>query len=112
MRWRDPEAARLDASLARLAVPAFLALVAEPLFLIADSAIVGHLGTRQLAGLGVAAAGGYASYRLIERPLLELGRTLVTDQRLRANVFVGSSSGAETAGFVRPWPTRGNLPLR
>lgn len=40
----------------RLAVPAFLALVAEPLFLLADSAIVGHLGTLQLAGLGVAGA--------------------------------------------------------
>jgi putative MATE family efflux protein len=37
-----------------LAVPAFGALVAEPLFLLADSAIVGHLGTPQLAGLGVA----------------------------------------------------------
>jgi putative MATE family efflux protein len=40
----------------RLAVPAFLALVAEPLFLLADSAIVGHLGTPQLAALGVAAS--------------------------------------------------------
>lgn len=37
-------------------MPAFGALVAEPLFVMADSAIVGHLGTRQLAGLGVAAA--------------------------------------------------------
>jgi len=40
----------------RLAVPAFLALVAEPLFLLADAAIVGHLGTPQLAGLGVASS--------------------------------------------------------
>ncbi len=39
-----------------LAVPAFGALVAEPLFVMADSAIVGHLGTAQLAGLGVASA--------------------------------------------------------
>ncbi len=38
----------------RLALPAFLALVAEPLFLLTDSAIVGHLGTPQLAGLGLA----------------------------------------------------------
>ncbi|MFT3969979.1 MAG: MATE family efflux transporter [Micropruina sp.] len=37
-----------------LAVPAFFALVAEPLFLLVDAAIVGHLGTPQLAGLGVA----------------------------------------------------------
>jgi putative MATE family efflux protein len=39
-----------------LAVPAFGSLVAEPLFLMADTAIVGHLGTAQLAGLGVASA--------------------------------------------------------
>ncbi len=37
-----------------MAIPAFLALVAEPLFLLADSAVVGHLGTTELAGLGVA----------------------------------------------------------
>lgn len=37
-------------------MPAFGALVAEPLFLMADTAIVGHLGTAQLAGLGVASA--------------------------------------------------------
>src|SRR5689334_16216729 len=45
-----------DREIVRLAVPAFLALVAEPLFLLADSAIVGRLGTTQLAGLGVAGA--------------------------------------------------------
>lgn len=39
-----------------LAVPAFFALVAEPLFLLTDTAIVGHLGTAALAGLGVASA--------------------------------------------------------
>src|SRR5438105_13297707 len=44
-----------DREILRLAVPAFGALVAEPLFLLADSAIIGHLGTPQLAGLGVAA---------------------------------------------------------
>ncbi|MEU9133634.1 MATE family efflux transporter [Kitasatospora sp. NPDC048540] len=45
-----------DREILTLAVPAFGALVAEPLFLLADSAIVGHLGTAQLAGLGVASA--------------------------------------------------------
>jgi putative MATE family efflux protein len=44
-----------DREILRLALPAFLALVAEPLFLLADAAIVGHLGTAELAGLGVAA---------------------------------------------------------
>ena len=45
-----------DREILRLAVPAFLALVAEPLFLLSDAAIVGHLGTAELAGLGIAAA--------------------------------------------------------
>ena len=45
----------IDREILRLAVPAFLALVAEPLFLVSDAAIVGHLGTPELAGLGVAA---------------------------------------------------------
>jgi putative MATE family efflux protein len=40
----------------RLAVPAFVTLVAEPVFLLADSVVVGHLGNVQLAALGVAAA--------------------------------------------------------
>ena len=47
---------RHDREILALAVPAFGALIAEPLFLMADSAIVGHLGTAQLAGLGVAAS--------------------------------------------------------
>jgi putative MATE family efflux protein len=47
---------RHDREILALAVPAFGALVAEPLFVMVDSAIVGHLGTSQLAGLGVASA--------------------------------------------------------
>jgi putative MATE family efflux protein len=53
-----PKAARRqhDREIISLALPAFGALVAEPLFLMVDSAIVGHLGTPQLAGLAIAAA--------------------------------------------------------
>ena len=43
-----------DREILRLALPAFGALVAEPLFLLADSAIVGRIGTVPLGGLGVA----------------------------------------------------------
>lgn len=43
-----------DREIARLAIPAFAALVSEPLFLLADAAIIGHLGTAPLAGLAVA----------------------------------------------------------
>ena len=49
-RLRNPH----DSEILRLAVPALGALVAEPLYLLADSAIVGHLGTPQLAALGLA----------------------------------------------------------
>lgn len=46
----------LDREIARLAVPALGALVAEPLYILADTAVVGHLGTPQLAGLAVASS--------------------------------------------------------
>jgi putative MATE family efflux protein len=49
-RLRSPQ----DGEILRLALPAFGALVTEPLFLLADSAIVGRLGTVPLGGLGVA----------------------------------------------------------
>jgi hypothetical protein len=39
-----------------LAIPAFGALIAEPLYVLTDTAIVGHLGTPQLAGLAVASS--------------------------------------------------------
>jgi len=44
----------VDRDILRLAVPAFGALVAEPLLLLADSAIVGRIGTVPLGALGVA----------------------------------------------------------
>ncbi len=46
----------LNREITRLAVPALGALIAEPAFLIVDSALVGHLGVVPLAGLGIAAA--------------------------------------------------------
>jgi putative MATE family efflux protein len=49
-RWRSP----FDREIARLAVPAFGALIVEPIYVLTDTAIVGHLGTPQLGGLAVA----------------------------------------------------------
>jgi len=46
----------LDREILALAVPALGALVAEPLFLLTDTALVGHLGAAPLAGLGIAGA--------------------------------------------------------
>jgi putative MATE family efflux protein len=39
-----------------LAASAFVVLAAEPLYLLVDTAVVGHLGPRPLAGLGIGAA--------------------------------------------------------
>jgi putative MATE family efflux protein len=44
-----------DGEILKLAVPALGALAAEPLYLLVDTGIVGHLGRHQLAALGVAA---------------------------------------------------------
>jgi putative MATE family efflux protein len=59
---RRPPARRLlgpgrhpaDREILRLAVPALGALAAEPLYILVDTAVVGHLGTPQLGGLAVA----------------------------------------------------------
>jgi putative MATE family efflux protein len=48
------DARRLDREILALAVPALGALVAEPLFVLVDSAVIGRLGTAQLAGLSLA----------------------------------------------------------
>jgi putative MATE family efflux protein len=46
----------LPAARAFISAPALGSLIAEPLFLIVDSALVGHLGVTPLAGLGIASA--------------------------------------------------------
>ena len=46
----------LDREIFRLAGPTLAALVAEPLFLLVDTALVGHLGDTELAGLGIASS--------------------------------------------------------
>lgn len=51
---RRPDRRALDREILALAIPAFATLVAEPLLLMADSAIIGHLATSALAGLGIA----------------------------------------------------------
>ena len=81
----------------RLAVPAFLALVAEPLFLLADSAIIGHLGTTQLAGLGVASAALVTAANIFV--FLAYGTTSIVARQIGA----GSERTAVTAGIAGVW---------
>ena len=50
---RDPRR-DLDRRIARLAVPALGAILAEPLYNLADTAIVGHLGRSPLDALAIA----------------------------------------------------------
>jgi putative MATE family efflux protein len=81
----------------RLAVPAFLALVAEPLFLMADSAIVGRLGVAPLAGLGVASAVLLTAANVFV--FLAYGTTAIVARQLGA----GSRRGAISAGVDGTW---------
>ncbi len=81
----------------RLAGPAFLALVAEPLFLLGDSAIVGHLGTTSLAGLGVASALLLTAANVFV--FLAYGTTSIVARQLGA----GSRAGAVAAGVDGAW---------
>jgi putative MATE family efflux protein len=50
VRLRSPH----DREIVRLALPALGALAAEPLYVLVDTAIVGHLGRPQIAALGLA----------------------------------------------------------
>lgn len=51
---RSISARRYDREILRLAIPALGALAAEPTYILVDTAIVGHLGTPQLAALAIA----------------------------------------------------------
>lgn len=56
MSTTAPSPRTVDRDILRLALPALGALIAEPAFLLADTAMVGHLGATPLAGLGLASA--------------------------------------------------------
>lgn len=78
----------LDRPILRLALPAFGALVAEPLFLLADSAFVGRLGTSQLAGLAIAVTILHTAVSLCI--FLAYGTTAAVARRLGADDLPGA----------------------
>ena len=86
-----------DAEILRLAVPALGALIAEPLFLLADSAIVGRLGTLPLAGLGI--AGAVLGTAVSVFVFLAYGTTAGVARRLGA----GDEKGALSQGVDGLW---------
>ncbi|MBV8563661.1 MAG: MATE family efflux transporter, partial [Actinobacteria bacterium] len=71
MRLRSPH----DREILRLAIPALGALAAEPLYVLADTAIVGHLGRPQIAALGLAGTVLSSAYTIFN--FLAYGTTAV-----------------------------------
>ena len=87
----------IDRRIASLAIPALGALVAEPLFLAVDSAMVGHLGAAQLAGLAVASSILQTAVGLMV--FLAYSTTPIVARRRGA----GNERGAVQAGIDGVW---------
>ena len=87
----------LDRRITALALPAFGTLAAEPLYLVADTAIVGRLGTDPLAGLALA-----ASVLLFVTSLCSFLAYGTTPRVARAR-GAGDPAGAATVGVQALW---------
>lgn len=87
----------LDREIAALAVPSLGALVAEPLFVLTDTAMVGHLGATPLAGLGLASTVLQTAIGLLV--FLAYATTPLVARRLGA----GDRRGALAAGVDGLW---------
>jgi putative MATE family efflux protein len=96
VRQQRPSAAH-DREILRLAIPAFGALAAEPLYVLADTAIVGHLGTLPLAGLGVAGAVLSVAFGIFN--FLAYGTTSTVARRIGA----GDPKAAAEHGVAGVW---------
>jgi putative MATE family efflux protein len=88
---------RHDREIVRLALPALVTLLAEPAYLLVDTAVVGHLGTPQLGGLAVASAILLTSYSLCI--FLAYGTTAAVARLLGA----GDRSGAAAQAVQGLW---------
>jgi putative MATE family efflux protein len=86
-----------DAEIWRLALPAFGALAAEPLYVLVDTAIVGQLGTRPLAGLAVSGTVLVAAFSLFN--FLAYSTTAAVARRLGAD----DRRGAAALGIDGAW---------
>lgn len=86
-----------DREIWRLALPAFGALTAEPLYVLVDTAIVGRLGTRQLAGVAVAASVLVAGFAIFN--FLAYSTTAAVARRIGA----GDRRGAAALGVDGAW---------
>lgn len=105
-----------DRRIVTLALPALGSLAVEPLYVLTDTAIVGRIGTDQLAGLAIAASvlsivfGGsnFLTYGTTERVARRLGagdRTGAADagvQTMWLSVLVGATVAPLLAVLARP----------
>lgn len=82
----------LDREILRLAIPALGSLVAEPLYILADTAVVGRLGTDRLAGLALASAVLLVGYSIFI--FLAYGTTAAVSRRLGAGDHAGAAHQA------------------
>lgn len=89
--------AAIDRDIARLAIPALGALVAEPLFLLTDTALVGHLGPAPLAGLGLASTVLQTAVGLL------VVLAYATTPAVARLVGAGDRAGAVRAGIDGMW---------
>jgi putative MATE family efflux protein len=80
-----------------LAVPALVVLAAEPLYLLVDTAVVGHLGTVPLGGLAV--GGGLLAWAAALLNFLAYGTTARAARRAGA----GDRDGAVAEGVQATW---------
>lgn len=103
----SPTGRALDRRVFAIAIPALGSLIAEPLYLLVDTAIVGHLGTRELAALAIATQALLTVVSLCV--FLAYGSTTevarATDDRTRASLgaqalWLGTATGAAVAALL------------
>ncbi|HLU63440.1 MAG TPA: MATE family efflux transporter [Protaetiibacter sp.] len=87
----------IDRRILALAVPALGALVAEPLFLATDTAMVGHLGVDELASLGIASTVLQTVIGLL------VFLAYATTPAVARMLGTGDRAGAVRAGFDGIW---------
>lgn len=88
----------LNKEILALAVPAFATLIAEPLLILADTLIIGHLGTEDLGGLTLASS--VLGLLVGLSVFLAYGTTSVVSRRLGAGDRAGALSGGVDGIFL------------
>jgi putative MATE family efflux protein len=97
VRRQPDQKQEVDRRILRLAFPALGSLAVEPLYVLVDTAIVGRLGTGQLAGLAVAAT--VLSFVFAGANFLTYGTT----ERVARRLGAGDRQSAGSVGVQALW---------